>query len=105
MAEEESSVQRRRDLAQKLKDDSRSIYDFALPVNGKARDVAELLGQTFGEGGGGGSDGESAGGEGETVLEGGKVGTRVKAILVVNMKQDDPIARKNIPELIELSNK
>jgi hypothetical protein len=29
----------------------------------------------------------------------------VKAILVVNMKQDDPIARKNIPELIELSQK
>ncbi|KAL3821870.1 hypothetical protein ACHAXA_002862 [Cyclostephanos tholiformis] len=102
-AEEESSIQRRREISQKLKDDPRSIYDFTLPVNGKAREVAELLGQTFG--GGNSFDGWSDGGEGETVLEGGKVGTRVKAILVVNMKQDDPIARKNIPELIELSSK
>ena len=29
----------------------------------------------------------------------------VKAILVVNMKQDDLIARKNIPELISLAAK
>ena len=102
-AEEESTAQRRRDISQRLKDDTRSIYDFTLPVNGKAREVAELLGQTFG--GGDGIDGWTDGGDGETVLAGGKQGTRVKAILVVNMKQDDPIARKNIPELIELSTK
>lgn len=102
-AEEETSAQRRRDVSQRLKDDTRSIYDFTLPVNGKAREVAELLGQTFGCGDCG--DGWTDGGEGETVLEGGKEGQRVKAILVVNMKQDDPIARKNIPELIELSQK
>jgi hypothetical protein len=29
----------------------------------------------------------------------------VKAILVVNIKQDDPVARKNIPELIALAAK
>jgi hypothetical protein len=31
--------------------------------------------------------------------------TKVKAILVVNIKQDDPIARKNIPEFISLASK
>lgn len=34
-----------------------------------------------------------------------KKDAKVKAILVVNMKQDDPIARKNIPELISLASK
>ena len=33
------------------------------------------------------------------------LGSRVKAILVVNIKQDDPLARKNIPELIALVTK
>ncbi len=100
IADEEAS-QRRQELVQKLKDDVRTIYDFSLPVNGKAREISELLGQTFsgGDGGDGWTDGGSAPGR----MNGGKVvGTRVKAILVVNMKQDDPIARKNIPELIEL---
>eukprot|EP00578_Thalassiosira_sp_NH16_P023233 CAMPEP_0181092996 /NCGR_PEP_ID=MMETSP1071-20121207/9211_1 /TAXON_ID=35127 /ORGANISM="Thalassiosira sp., Strain NH16" /LENGTH=173 /DNA_ID=CAMNT_0023175203 /DNA_START=40 /DNA_END=558 /DNA_ORIENTATION=- len=52
-AADDAAVQRRRDLAQKLKDDKRSIYDFSLPVGGHAREVAEILGQTFGEGPGG----------------------------------------------------
>ena len=30
---------------------------------------------------------------------------KVKAVLVVNMKEDDPIARKDIPELIALAAK
>lgn len=103
IADEEAN-QRRIELAQKLKDDIRTIYDFTLPVNGKAREISELIGQTFSDGSSG--DGWTDGGEGESStpgrMNGGKVGTRVKAILVVNMKQDDPIARKNIPELIEL---
>ena len=94
IADEEAN-QRRQELAQKLKDDTRTIYDITLPVNGKAREISELIGQTF-SGGSDSGDGWTDGG-GSKVL-----GTRVKAILVVNMKQDDPIARKNIPELIEL---
>ena len=95
-AKDEEADQRRKDAAQKLKEDTRTIYDFTLPIGGKSREVAELVGQTFGEGsdadgwGGGQNDGP---------------GTGVKAILVVNIKQDDPIARKNIPELIALSRK
>lgn len=100
-AADEEADQRRKDLAQKLKDDVRTIYDFTLPVNGKAREISELIGQTFS--GGNGDDGWTNDGEGGSArMNEGKVGTRVKAILVVNMKQDDPIARKNIPELIEL---
>ena len=102
-AQQGAEEERRRELAQKLRDDPRSIYDFTLPVNGKAREVAELLGQTFGEGDGG--DGWTDGGENGTNAAEGRLGTRVKAILVVNMKQDDPIARKNIPELLELITK
>jgi len=82
-------VQRIDELAQKIKDDPRTIYDFELPVGGKAREVADLVGQTF-----------------ETPEEGGPtLGNKVKVILVVNIKQDDPIARKNIPELIALASK
>lgn len=102
--EEEAAIQRRNEARQKLQDDKRTIYDFTLPVGGHAREVAELVGQTFGEGTSG--DGWTDGAEGGTgTAEGGKLGTRVKAILVVNIKQDDPIARKNIPECIALANK
>ena len=101
-AADETATQRRKDAAQKLKDDKRNIYDFMLPINGKAREVAEVIGQTFDEGESG--DGWSGGGEGMSDY-GTTMGTRVKAILVVNIKQDDPIARKNIPELIALVSK
>jgi hypothetical protein len=67
--------ERKMSLAKALKDDTRSIYDFELPVSGKSRGVKEL------------------------------VGDNVKAVLVVNMKQDDPLARKNIPELIALADR
>ncbi|KAL7473764.1 hypothetical protein ACHAXS_014235 [Conticribra weissflogii] len=87
-AKEEEDEERRRELAQKLKDDKRTIYDFTLPVGGVQKNVADLVGQTF-----------------EPATEGGEVGSKVKAILVVNIKQDDPIARKNIPELIALATK
>lgn len=102
-AAEEESAQRLKELAQKIKEDKRTIYDFTLPVNGKAREVAELVGQTFGDGNGG--DGWSDGREEDVNVAEGVLGTRVKAILVVNIKQDDPLARKNIPELIALAAK
>jgi len=103
-AADDAAAEKRRKYAQELKDDPRTIYDFTLPVGGKAREVTELLGQTFDEGDGG--DGWTDGSEGGTgATEGGKLGTSVKAILVVNIKQDDPLARKNIPELIELVTK
>ena len=45
------------------------------------------------------------GSEGTSTVVDVKKDAKVKAILVVNMKQDDPIARKNIPELISLASK
>lgn len=59
----------------------KSAYDFSLPVAGLPVPMSELVKQEFSE------DGVP----------------RVKAILFVNIKQDDPIARKNIPELIALA--
>ena len=75
-AEEASRAddERRAQIAKTLKEDTRNIYDFTLPVSGRDKSVAELVG-----------------------------GDSVKAILVVNIKQDDPLARKNIPELIALA--
>ena len=67
--------ERKSELARQLKDDSRTIYDFELPVSGKSKTTRELVGEG------------------------------VKAILVVNIKQDDPLARKNIPELIALADR
>ena len=101
-ATDNTAIERRNEAVQKLKDDKRTIYDFTLPINGKAREVAEILDQTFDSGESG--DGWSDGGE-EVTDYGTTLGTRVKAILVVNIKQDDPIARKNIPELIALVSK
>ncbi|KAL7501746.1 hypothetical protein ACHAWX_000337 [Stephanocyclus meneghinianus] len=96
LAEAESAEERRKELAARLKEDTRTIYDFVLPVNGKHTSIADLVGQTF--------ELEANKGDGWTDDgRGGSVGTKVKAILVVNIKQDDPIARKNIPELIALA--
>lgn len=64
--------------------DLRTAYDFTLPIAGKPIPFEEMIHQ-------------------ET-LEDGK-SKRVKAILVVNIKQDDIIARKNIPEMIALAAK
>jgi glutathione peroxidase-family protein len=91
--------ERRKELAKKIQDDPRTIYDFTLPVKGKEIKVGDIVGQTYGmkDSGDGWTDG-AAGGVTDSAL-----GTTVKAILVVNIKQDDPIARKNIPELIALA--
>jgi hypothetical protein len=64
-------------------DDPRTAYDFELPVAGEQISVKNLVGQVVGE------DGIS----------------KVKCMLVCNMKEDDPIARKDIPEFISLAAK
>ncbi|KAL7573618.1 hypothetical protein ACA910_008752 [Epithemia clementina (nom. ined.)] len=62
---------------------TQTAYDFTLPVQGEAVKFADLIGQEFYPDG----------------------NVKVKAILVVNMKQDDPVARKTIPELMALATK
>uniref|UniRef100_A0A7R9ZR25 TPM domain-containing protein n=1 Tax=Craspedostauros australis TaxID=1486917 RepID=A0A7R9ZR25_9STRA len=64
-------------------DDTRTMYDFSVPVQGRDVPLKELIRQEYDEEG----------------------FARVKAVLVVNMKQDDPIARKDIPELMSLASK
>ena len=64
-------------------DDPRTAYDFSLPIAGEAMPFRDIVRQSISEGG----------------------RAKVKAILVVNMKEDDPIARKDIPELISLASK
>jgi glutathione peroxidase len=61
----------------------KTAYDFFLPMEGKDTPFKDIVGQSITESG----------------------DARVKAILVVNLKQDDPIARKTIPELIALATK
>lgn len=63
--------------------DIRTAYDFELPVEGKSVPFRELIHQEVDE------DNRS----------------KCKVILVSNMKEDDPIARKDIPEFISLAAK
>jgi glutathione peroxidase len=65
--------------------DTRTAYDFDLPMQGETKSFADIIQQTF---------------DGETNRP-----NRVKAVLVVNMKEDDPVARKDIPEFISLAAK
>lgn len=60
--------------------DGRSAYDFSLPVAGETVKFQDMILQN-------------------------QERSKVKAILVVNIKQDDPVARKNIPEFIALASK
>jgi hypothetical protein len=64
-------------------DDPRTAYDFSLPVAGETIQFQDLVHQQYN------SDGRAT----------------LKAILVVNMKEDDPTARKDIPEFISLASK
>lgn len=66
-----------------LSGDTRTAYDFALPVAGKSIPFKELIRQEVDE-------------EGRA---------KCKVILVSNMKEDDPIARKDIPGFISLAAK
>ena len=70
-------------VAAALQSDTRNAFDFDVPVQGELVPFKSLVRQEFRE------DGTA----------------RVKAILVVNIKQDDPVARKNIPEFISLAAK
>lgn len=64
-------------------DDPRTAYDFDLPVGGETLKFGDIVHQEY--------DAQGR--------------ARVKAILVVNMKEDDPIARKDIPEFMSLASK
>lgn len=82
--------------------DTRTIYDFSVPVANKDVPFVELIDQIFPSAS---PPVVSEGDESTLAVEPTKGRARVKAILVVNIKQDDPIARKNIPELITLASK
>ena len=62
----------------------KTMYDFTLPVEGRDVQMMDIIRQKFDE------TGNNA---------------KVKAVLVVNIKQDDPTARKDIPEFISLVTK
>lgn len=62
----------------------KTMYDFSLPLEGADTTIMDIVKQQFSESG---ND------------------AKVKAVLVVNIKQDDPVARKDIPELISLVTK
>jgi hypothetical protein len=69
-------------IAATVRKSEKTAYDFELPVEGVPTKFADLIQQEFYDD-----------------------GVKVKAILVVNIKQDDPVARKTIPELISLATK
>lgn len=68
--------------AANIRKSEKTAYDFQLPIDQKDVLFQDLINQEFRD---------------EAV--------KVKAIIVVNIKQDDPVARKTIPELISLATK
>ena len=70
-------------LAKAKSDDTRTAYDFELPVQGNPVLFKDLVMQEVTDNG----------------------VSKVKAIVVTNMKEDDPISRKDIPEFISLAAK
>lgn len=76
--------------------DDRTAYDFSLPVKGEDVTFYDLIKQVKTTDGSN-SDGDDGKSSSSSV--------KVKAVLVVNIKQDDPIARKDVPELIGLAAK
>ena len=66
--------------------DTRTMYDFALPVKGFDTPMTDLLARSDKNG----DDGNKK---------------QPKVVLFVNINQDDVVARKNIPELIALASK
>jgi hypothetical protein len=69
-------------VAANIRETEQTAYEFELPYEAKQIKFGDLINQQF--------------------LQD---GVRVKAILVVNLKQDDPMARRAIPELISLATK
>jgi hypothetical protein len=88
----EAEEEKKKELQAKIDADPRTVYDFSLPIAGNSVPFTDLIKQEF----------YNAEVEGSSEV---KKDVKVKAILVVNIKQDDPIARKNIPELISLATK
>jgi hypothetical protein len=78
-----SDVGERTPQAVAKSDDPRTAYDFSLPVAGNTLPFQDIVHQEYN------SDGRA----------------KLKVVLVVNMKEDDPIARKDIPEFISLASK
>jgi glutathione peroxidase len=80
---------------------NQTAYDFSLPIAGVLTPFSEIIHQEFKT-----KTAQSALSSSE---ENNKVieyrDPKIKAILVVNIKQDDPVARKIIPELISLATK
>jgi glutathione peroxidase-family protein len=72
-----------------------TAYDFSLPISDVETPFAEIIRQVFST-----KEAKLTAKEGQTVSY---RDAKVKAILVVNIKQDDPVARKTIPELISLA--
>jgi hypothetical protein len=70
-----------------IRQTDKTMYDFSLPMEGTSVPIMDLLKQQ------------------NLNLEDGGKNAKVKAVLVVNIKQDDPVARKDIPELISLVTK
>jgi glutathione peroxidase-family protein len=69
----------------------KTAYDFTLPILGVATSFSDMIRQEY---------------ISEKTLAGTPIKIpKVKAIIVVNIKQDDPVARKTIPELIALAAK
>ena len=79
-----------------LRPTNQTIYDFTLPIAGTLTPLADIIRQEFN------SKQVTIPSKNETMYY---QDVKVKAIIVVNIKQDDPVARKAIPELIALAAK
>jgi glutathione peroxidase-family protein len=98
MSKEIDALRPRRSTDSMIRPTNQTIYDFSLPIGGVATPLAQIIRQEF-------TDKRATMvtneiGEPLTYKD-----AKVKAIIVVNIKQDDPAARKTIPELISLAAK
>jgi glutathione peroxidase-family protein len=88
--------QSRRATDSMIRSTNQTMYDFTLPIAGVPTTTADIIRQEFN------SKQVSIPSKNETIIY---KDAKVKAIIVVNIKQDDPVARKAIPELIALAAK
>lgn len=80
-------------LSSEVRATDKTVYDFSLPVKGEMVPFGDIIRQEYTT-----QALETFGGKSINV-------PKVKAIIVVNIKQDDPVARKTIPELMSLAAK
>lgn len=85
------------------KTDSRTAYDFSLPIAGNQVSFADIIKQEYVAVDKTIKMKNSEGVEEDSIQQ--EKIPKVKAILVVNIKQDDPVARKDIAEFITLASK